>query len=370
MSDKKLNTCQNGVGVAEQVLKYQLTKDYADFLPVQLYYNEFKEQWYKSVEDYIDRYTFDADFDYKLLKAINSFNDQTSKNLADENGWSDAGRFNRWLFRILSNWISNIKNYAFKIKSRPPIQCPICGRMVARIDAEHLQHFKANKDIPKHMEWDGQIIEVCKSPKEFLTTWGKSAKIKWDAIHRGCISELREDKEIVDWPFFMEDGTRGVLCPFTQHIIHGLTLEYLHELPDRHRCYAPNTEWETFIENFPHTLIQSEMFSLDHVTKGEDVAFRECVMKNCRTPSLLPVMTPEMLKNGRVLPSYSDAFCIIEKNVQDERDREILKLLAIGYGVNDVAEQLDLNRKEIRMRMKLLRNNAELENSLVSIMRV
>ena len=95
----KLHWCSNGNSVTEQVVKYQKSQSNDDFVPISEYYNDYKEVWYQQIEDYLDRDDFDAEFNFKLLRAVDSFNNDKAQELASKNNWSHVGSFNRWFYR-------------------------------------------------------------------------------------------------------------------------------------------------------------------------------------------------------------------------------------------------------------------------------
>ena len=117
----KLHYCNNGKPVTEQVVIYQETKDTRDYLPIQWYYDNYKDHWFAQLSDYMDRMTFEAEFDYKLSVAVGLFKATTAKRLQDKNGYGNIGAFNGLFYKILSNWKSNVKSAAFRVKRRPSI---------------------------------------------------------------------------------------------------------------------------------------------------------------------------------------------------------------------------------------------------------
>jgi len=113
----KKHYCVNGISVPEQVLKFQSTRLSDDYLMVQLYYDSYKDTWYKAVSKYLDRPTFDAEFDFRLIRAVETFNAGIASDISKSKGWSDIGQFNRWFWTCLSNWTKNVISSSYRLKN-------------------------------------------------------------------------------------------------------------------------------------------------------------------------------------------------------------------------------------------------------------
>ncbi len=358
----KLHYCENGTSVTEQVVRFRETRKCEDYMPIQLYYNDYKDQWFNQVGDYMDRQTFEGEFDFKLIRAVDTFNDKESKRLATKNGWSDVGRFNRWFFRILTNWKSNVKNSSFRLKKRPSVQCPVCGRRVARIDANHLQHYKTLKDLPKFFVWKGNIYELSVLPRVYVITWGKKTKDKWEALHSREYKRFSSEKRRARWPWRLRNGQRGAMCPFTKKIVMEINDEYIRSLPDKHNRYADPIEWERFIEHYPSSLIQSEVYSLDYHSsdQDEDVYLRDYIAKDYRSLYFSSSsMDYAKICRGEISTEYEFAFYTIDSIIPDEVDRIVLKLIAIGYSIEDISGTLQMDKKDVRRRIRLVRDSRQ-----------
>lgn len=367
---RKLHYCSNGLPVTEQVVLYQKTKSNEDFLPIQEYYNNFKDYWYNQVIDFMDRSTFEGEFNYRLVRAVKTFREKTAQSIAKKKGYGPIGAFNGWFYKILANWKSNVKNSSFRLKKRPSIQCPICGRHVGRIDEEHLRHYKSTKDLPKYFVFKRQIFEVSILPKTYATTWGKKTKEKWEALQKGNTALISGDKRRCRWPWRLRNGKKGVMCPFTKKIISELSLEYIRTLEDKYSRYADPIDWELFVELYPSSLIQSDTYSLDF-HKGnfcEDESFlRDFVERDHRmdTSMLVNTMTYKRMCQGDVPSEFEYVFHVIESLVDNEDDQELLKLIAIGYSLDDIADTLGMDKHEIRRRQRIIRERSrDLESVL------
>ena len=138
----RLHYCWNGRPVTDQVILYQETRDNKDYLPIQIYYDDYKDHWFSQIEDYMDRQEFESDFDYKLACAVNSFEKEKAKKLQVEKGYNPIGAFNGLFYQILSNWKSNIKTSSFRLKKRPA-KTPwpeLLGRLRGYIQLQKSQH--------------------------------------------------------------------------------------------------------------------------------------------------------------------------------------------------------------------------------------
>ena len=353
----KLHYCLTGRSVTDQVMLYKNTRDCKDYLPIQIYYDNFKNCWYSQIEDYIDRVTFDSDFDYKLSVAVNAFKMKTAKKIQKQKGYTAIGAFNGFFYQILSNWKSNIKTSSYRIKRRPSVQCPICGRMVGRLSMEHLQHVKSIKDLPKFLVWSGDIYEVCASPRLYATSWGENTNAKWSHLNNNDTKSFLCCKHRVRWPWKMDDGDSGVMCPFTHKIIKQIDDEYIKSLPNKYSRYADPISWELFIEKYPNTLMQSEVYDLSYIVNDNDGQLQDYIDKNHRINIPSASVDYDKIKCGDIPLAFENAFYIIDNCVEDEVDKEIFKLIAGGHSIEDISNVLGMNRKEIRTRIKLAKND-------------
>lgn len=354
--NSELNVCSNGMCVTDQALLYKKTRENDDFLPVKEYYDNYIDVWYSQVTRYIDLPTFTSEYHFKLCRAIDRFDIDRAEKLADSNGWSREGMFNRWFFRITANWIANIKSTAFRSRKHPSIICPVCGRATPRIDADHLQHYKTNKDLPRWVTWKGEVYEVAKTPKPFLWCFGPYSRKTIMALSHGKRSSV--PKRRVPWPWFYENGERAVFCPFTKKMVTEINDEYLRSLPDRFSRYARIMTWEEFVEEFPNHLIQNEMYSLDYLEGDETAKLSEYLAS---TSSDTEGVDFVMVQSGDVPIAYTDAFLSIDQCFEDPMDRTVLKLSMIGYSPSDMAERLHLKRRDINARMKQIREGEQAE---------
>ncbi len=354
----KLHYCINGTSVTEQVMIFRSTRLSDDYLLIQLYYDNYKDQWYKQVAEYIDRQSFDSEFDFKLIRAVDTFNVDKSNALIKQYGWSQAGRFNRWFFRILSNWKSNIKSSAFRLKKRPPIQCPICCRLVGKIDQEHLLHYKSLRDLPKFVTWKSNIYEVYTFPRIHAICWGKSTPGKMRKLKGPDKNIFKKDRHRVDWPWW-RGSTKCVVCPFTKKIIPKIDDLYIRSLDNKYNRYADPIIWEDFIERYPRAILYSEIYSLDKTYQDDDGEsyLSDYVSTNYRLFSSIPFVTYEMIQNKQTGHEYEHLFYLIEDLIDDEVDQGILKLLAAGHSMDDIESNLQMERSDIRKRMKCIREN-------------
>ncbi len=361
----KVNHCLNGRPVTEQVVLYQESRKSDDYVPVKWYYDNYKEVWFRQLKDYMDRMTFDSEFDFRLVRAVDTFNAVAATEIASSRGLSFLGNFNRWFYKILTNWKSNVKTSSFRLKKRPSVQCPICGRFVGRIDVDHLKHYKTISDLPKHMTWKKNIYEVVTSPKVYAVTWGEKTVQKWKDLTTGEAKNQSQCRRRVRWPWRLRDETRGVLCPFTKKVVAELNDRYIRGLSDKHCRYAKPTSWEEFVFDHPSALIQSEIYDLDHAV-GSD---RDRVFLKDHIPvpeeSTFNGVDHEMIVEGKIPVSFEHTFNAIDVCIANDEDRDILKLVASGYSVEDIAETLETSKREVRQRMRSIRDsNKDLERML------
>lgn len=343
----KLNFCADGTPVTEKVLKCQKTRSSEDYLQVLNYYSNYKDRWYGDIQDYIDRETFDADFEFKLCRAIDTFDIEQALVLCEQYKWSSIGAFNRWFYAVLRNWKSNVKTSAYRQKNRPAVTCPVCGRSVQKIDEFHLAHYKTKSDFPRAFTWKGNIYSVEIEPGMHAYCWGEYGKVKLHQINND--KSKNHKRNLVAWPWFLPDGSKGVMCPFTHKMVSVIDFEYIKSLPNKFNRYARPVSWQDFVEEFPFPmLIQSEIYSLDYHTADKDMALRDNIAIEQQNESL----SYEDLDSQRVTPQYEHAFYLIDQHIPDEVDRKILKLISIGYMDEDIAHVIGMDRKEVRNRKK------------------
>ena len=357
----KLHHCSDGTSVTDKVLMYQKDRKGDDYLPIYHYYNNFKDKWYQELQDFLDRSTFDADFDFKLCRAVESFDENQARALCEKYKWSFLGAFNRWFYAVLRNWKSNVKTSAFRQKKRPAVQCPVCGRNVPKIDEYHLAHIKTKSDLPKAFSWKGNIYSVITVPDVLAVCWGKYTHKKLTKINGGEAKGL--EKEKIEWPWYTKEGTRGVVCPFTKKIVPDLSNEYIAGLPKQHNRYAKAMTWQDFVEEFPHpVLIQAEIYSLDYNAADEDKSLQGSIGKADPATE----MGHEDIEQNRVTGSYEHVFHLIETTIEDEIDQKVAKLVAIGYSDSDIASVLKVDKKEVRQRKRDLRShNSDFKEKLL-----
>ncbi len=358
----KVNHCLNGKPVTEQVVLYRDFRRAQDFLPILLYYENYKDVWFAQLKDYMDRMTFESEFDFKLVHSINTFNPEHAEENAIAKGLSKLGNFNRWFYKILTNWKSNVKTSSFRMKKRPPVTCPVCGRKVGRIDELHLQHWKAKSDLPRFMFWKNKIYEVVTKPAVYAVMWGDKTAAKWRDLQSGELKEHKDKKRRVRWPWRLSDGQRGVLCPFTKRIVAEINEDHIRSLPDKHSRYADVVSWEEFASRHPTSLIQSELYSLDHSTSRNEESFMGQMIADVKPSD--EAIDYKSIQDGKVPTRYEYTFSTIEQCVADEIDRNILKLISSGYEMDDIAEALSMEKKEIRRRIRGIRDCKELEQLL------
>ena len=364
----KLHYCLNGVPVTGQVIEYQQSRKSEDYLWVQLYYDNYKDHWYNQLSDYMDRITFESDYDYKLARAVDTFSGTKAAVIAKEKGYTNLGAFNGWFYKILSNWKSNVKTSAFRLKKRPSVVCPVCGRSVARITVDHLQHYKAIKDLPKFRVWKGDIYEVCTTPRIYVTTWGKKTAAKWNALLRKDTKALTPFKHRTHCPWKLKDGQRGVLCPFTRKIIPYVDEAYIRTLPKKYSRYAQPMSWEDFIETHPRARIQSEVYDLGYVYgSDENTDLAERISRDWRLHNIPEAMDYEKIKSKRIPVEYENAFNAIETFASGDTEQSILKLIASGYSFDDIAETLEIEKKVVKNCVKAFRGDDDLKSRLLEV---
>lgn len=362
----KLHFCLNGTSVTDQVIIYQKSRLSDDFKPVMKYYDDYRDVWFAQLEDYMDRAIFDSEFEFRLFKAVDSFDSDAAQQISSDRGLDFMGNFNRWFYKILMNWKSNVKTSSFRLKKRPPVYCPVCGRQVGRIDKDHLQHYKSVSDLPKFMTWKGSIYEVFSNPRQYAVTWGKKTRQKLFDLRNGSIKIYESEKRKVRWPWRLSDGRRGVLCPFVKKIIPKIDDIYLLSLSDKHNRYAPIIRWEEFVSTYPSALIQSEILSTDSsLDSNEDNILRDQISGNERISRSIST-DADILENKSPPQEFEHAFRSIDKCVKNDIDAKILKLVAAGYSVDDICETLKMDKKDVKIRIRSVRQSVDLQQMLVS----
>jgi len=346
----KLHYCDDGMAVVDKVLEYKSSLSNDAFIYIHKYYDNFKDRWYGDLVDYLDRSTFESEFDFKLCRAIQTFDEDQARVLCEKNGYSFLGAFNRWFFAILRNWKSNVKTSAFRQKKRPSVQCPVCGRYVPKIDEFHLSHYKGKSDLPKAFSWKGTVYSVMSVPDALAVSWGKYSKRKLADINNRETQSHTKNK--VEWPWYTSKGTRGVMCPFTQKIVPELNSEYIQTLSNKYSRYAKPYTWQEFVEEFPHPiLIQAETYSLDYNVADDDIALRNSIAVEHSVSSI----GHEDMAENKISTEYEDVFILIEQCVKDDTNQKILKLASVGYSDDDISSVLNIERKEVRLRKKDIR---------------
>ncbi len=372
----QLHYCDNGNTVTDQVILYKSLreKNKTDesneaYKQIHNYYGDYKKLWHKQVEDYIDRKTFNLEFDFKLLRAVDSFDIDQAKSLASTNGWSYIGMFNRWFYAILQNWKSNVKTSSYRLKKRPSVTCPVCGEDVARIDEEHLKHIMTTRHLPSFFEFDGAIYETKTTPSDTAVTYGKYSKSKMNKLIKDK-KLLVEERAIIAWPWADASGKRMVICPITKKAVEAISDDYLYELPADKNRYAESVPWHKFCEEYPNSLIESREYCLD-LSHSEDCPLKDRVGRDRKLPGKSHVdqeSSLDQIRSNKVSVKYSDVFTSIDSLIPDEIDKDILKLIAVGYSVEDIADTINVKKSEVKKRMKNIRENAKkLEKKLIDM---
>lgn len=356
----QLHFCKNGVSVTQQVINYQTTRDEDDYRPIQDYYIAYMDWWHKQVEEYIDRLTFDSDFIFKLYTAVIEFNQDKADELAKKNRWNPDGNFNRWFYKVLTNWKSNIRTAGSRHKKRPPVQCPCCGRLVSKITEEHLQHYISISDLPVVFEWEGKIYQTTTIPAKEAWCWGEYTKQKLNQINNKAGKAFARDKHKVDWPWHDDKGHRMVVCPFTKVLISKINEKHIRELPTQFSRYTDPVSWNDFVRDHPMVLIQAEIYSLDYDQGDDELYLRDTVAREYQEGDMDAVM----VEQDAVTAKYEHTFRTIDKFIQNQTDRKILKLTAIGYRVEDIAETMAIAKADVRKRVLAARQIRGFEAAL------
>jgi len=364
----KLHYCINGESVTDQVITYQNTRESSDYLWIQMYYDNYKDHWYYQLSDYMDRIAFESDYDFKLSRAVDTFSGPKAATIAKQKGYARLGAFNGWFYKILANWKSNVKTSSFRLKKRPSVQCPVCGRFVARIDSEHLQHYKSVKDIPKFFVWKGDIYEVRSQPNSYANTWGSKTFSKWKDLQAKETKSWTNQRRRVVWPWKLKNGEKGVVCPFTKKFVPQIDEVYIRSLDNKHSRYAAPISWEQFVEDFPRSRIQSEVYDLGHVSNSDNnTDLSEKISRDWRIQDGPEVIDYERIQKGNIPIEYEHVFSIIDLFTDNLKEQDILKLVSIGYSFDDIVDTLDVDKKEVKICMKTFRSNDELKDRLQEV---
>lgn len=351
--------CSDGVSVDAKVSEFQKTRRSDEFVYISRYYDDYKDYWYRQVEELIDRDEFDRDWGSRLLHSIDTYNEAKAIQICRTHGWSMAQKFNRWFYRALKNWISNINTQSFRTKRRPGIICPICFREVGKIDEQHLEHRRTTKDLPRAFEFNGVVYKTMLKPRKKARMFTCSLKeaLKYSKIKHRTVS--------CKWPWHI-DGNKGVMCPFTHNIVPYIDNEYISKLHYKYRHYAKKTSWFEFHEAFPSYMVHNDVLSIDFTSgkNNKDMVFVNNIGVNRRfmgstIPSYATLVVQMNAMNAPV--EYEYAVTAIDNNVDDKIDKDILRYMMIGYDERDICEELEITRKELKARVEVLSGNKKLE---------
>jgi len=237
--------------------------------------------------------------------------------------------------------------------------------MVSKIDVVHLQHYKTLKDLPNAYLYQGIIYQTRSRPGKFLTIWEKGNYPKLQRINDGDDKKISKKK--IDWPWFAEDGTPVVRCPFTKKKIRLISKEYIMNLPEKYSRYAKPMSWFEFDQNFPNTMLEADVYSLERESDPIDGAeFGTKIYQDYRITQNQPEKTIGELKLDQASDIYENVFKIIDEQVSSATDRKIMKLIAMGYSVEDITDALEIAGKEIGKRMRSMKQLTDLEESLLN----
>ena len=210
-----------------------------------------------------------------------------------------------------------------------------------------MQHYKTLSDLPSAVVWDGDVYEVCTTPKTYVYTWGVKTADKLNAINNKQAKKYSGEKRRVRWRWYDDDGKKAVLCPFTDNLIPEITNSYLISLPDKYNRYAPKTTWFEFTEAHPSCLIEMEVYSLDHMeghTSDGEGFLRDQVPERSDVDTI-PIMNYDKVLRDEIHLEYEFTFHSINECIKDPTDQYILKLATIGYQLRDIADALNLEKK-------------------------
>ena len=357
--------CIDGVFIDQKVKIFQTSRKNQDYLMVEQYYDDFKDHWFKKVEDLIDREEFDREWYNKLLHSMETYREDKALHLCRIKGWSLNNKFNRWFYSALRNWICNVKTQAFRTNKRPGIVCPICFREVSKIEERHLEHVKTTSDLPKAFMYNNMVCKTYLFPK-------KEAKY-YMADLQEVLNNCKVKTRSMAWPWFLNDGQPGVMCPYTSNIVAAITNLYLTTLPKKYRHYAKPYTWYGFQEEFPNFMVHSEVMSLDYssLVDNDNRVMVDNVGVNRRldggacSPYICDFSVLAKVNNSTPV-NYEYALKAVEKYVDDIIDRNILKYVMIGYEIKDVCDELGISRKEIKNRIDQLQENKILQTVLTN----
>ena len=65
--------------------------------------------------------------------------------------------------------------------------------------------------------------------------------------------------------------------------------------------------------------------------------------------------------SGKTPVIYEYVFHVIDQNIEDDTDKHILKMISAGYSVDDVADSLELSKKDVRTRMRAVKEDKDFE---------
>lgn len=372
MAVKTLNICKNGKTVVDQVLRYKLLQDLGSngqlledaFLPIKEYYDEFKLVWFNQVSKYIDYPTFVSDFEFKLIRAVDTFDIVRAESLASKNKWSLKGMFNRWFFSIIKNWVRNVHTQGFGSKKRPHVQCPVCGKFVPKIDEEHLLHLRTTSELPSVIRYNNKIYNTYIKPKKSTVCWGDFSKQKMIDLCEGKRNGYT--KNSIKWIWKTEDGLPGVLCPLTNKIVKEINNQYISDLPKNLKHYAEPVEWSTFNTNYPNTILYVDPCSLDQEKEDHNVSFYEQLI----APESGSSVDVSELKNFSIPPNvkYQDTFALIDSHIGDKVENNICKLLCMGVPIDEIGNKIKESTKVVKSKIKHIQEKfSELKNGLVDL---
>lgn len=351
------------LSVNECVMKYQATKDQKYYLMVLKHYAKYKEYWYQRVSEYIDRRSFDSEFALKLYQAICHFDISKALDLTRTKQTSQDGMFNRFFYQSMIHWKANIKSSCYRVKNRPCVLCPICGRWTTKIDEEHLKHYKTVKDLPRAFAYEGKIYQTRRTPGEFIASWGGYSGRKLHSIND--MSNKWTQKK-VDWPWHDKDGHRLVVCPYTKSLIPKIDNAYLKTLPDKYNRYATPMTWLEFDGMYPNTMLDTEIYSLEYQSDSENEEFLvDNIEQDIRLARNEDLSDKQRTISNGLGSQYESLFLLIDSSLFDEKDRQLLKLIATGHENEEIAEFLQLNRKELSLRIENIRSKKDIEETLL-----
>lgn len=355
--------CSDGTSVDIKVRKFQLLRKNDDFIQVQKYYDDFKDHWFKQVDELVDKEEFETEWHAKLLHSMETYKEDRAVEACQENGWSMEHKFNRWFYAALKNWISNIKTQAFRSKRRPGIVCPICFKEVIKIEEKHLLHIRTTRDVVKVFELNGSVYKTMLKPR-------KEARVYLCNL-KEALKKPSEKTIVEKWPWKMSDGKPGVFCPYTKKIVPIINDEYLLGLSKKYRHYAKPYTWFEFQEEFPNYMVHSEIMSLDYEnSKVNGKVFVDMIGRNRRLSGSCPpkLCHPKLLKNGFSSQEYEHAVNAVDTLISDDVDNKILKHIMVGIDFRDICEELSISKKELRFRISKIKNNKKLETILLSVL--